>query len=68
VAYTINICDGIAEVNQTQIYFNHTNKFMDVQFRFPVPPAACLHRFVATFGENKIFGVIKEKVQAKKEY
>jgi hypothetical protein len=62
------LCDGIAEICQVQTYHNHTNGFLEAQFRFPISPSACLHKFIATFGVRRIEGVIKEKSEAMEEY
>ncbi len=66
--YHVEIANSIANVTLTQTYLNPTDKFLEVEYSFPINPDACVYRFVAEFGKTRIEGVVKEKEQAKQEY
>jgi Ca-activated chloride channel homolog len=68
IEYHAEIVDTIVLMSLTQQYFNPTDKFLEVEYRFPVPPEACIYRFAATFAKTRIEGVVKEKEEARKEY
>jgi hypothetical protein len=68
IKYHAEIVDTIVLMSLTQQYFNPTDKFLEVEYRFPVPPEACIYRFAATFAKTRIEGVVKEKEEARKEY
>jgi Ca-activated chloride channel family protein len=60
--------NGVAEVALTQTYVNTGDKFLELQYRFPVHPNACIHKFVAVFSKVRMEGVVKEKETARVEY
>ena len=60
--------NGVAEVAFHQTYVNRGDKFLELQYRFPVYPNACIHKFVATFSKMRMEGVVKEKEVAHVEY
>ena len=51
-----------------QTYQNPFDKFMEVDYAFPICPEASIYRFVAKFGNVTIEGVVKEKEEAEREY
>ena len=51
-----------------QNYHNPTEKFLEMEYSFPINPSACIYTFTAEFGKTRIEGVVKEKEEAKKEY
>lgn len=53
-------------MNLSQTYLNPTDKFLEVEYHFPVPPEACIYQFVAAFLDIRIEGVVKEKEEARK--
>ena len=57
---------GIYTVSQN--YENNSGKTLEVFFTFPLPRTASVYDFVARIGDKVIRGLVKEKVQAKKEY
>lgn len=57
---------GIYTVSQN--YDNDSGKTLEVFFTFPLPRTASVYDFVARIGDKVIRGLVKEKVQAKKEY
>ena len=66
--YHLEIVNSIANVNLIQSYHNPTEKFLEMEYSFPVNPSACIYKFTAEFGKTRIEGVVKEKEEAKKEY
>jgi hypothetical protein len=68
IIYDIQIVNGVAEVALSQTYVNNGNKFLELQYRFPISPNACLHSFAATFAKVRMEGVVKEKEEARVEY
>ncbi len=44
------------------------DKFLEIDFSFPIDPKACVYKFVAEFGNRRIEGVVKEKEEAKREF
>ena len=68
IVYDIAIVNGVAEVTLTQTYLNTTDKFLELQYRFPLHPNACIHKFVAVFSKVRMEGVVKEKETARVEY
>ena len=50
------------------MYSNPTDKFLELEYHFPVDPDSCHHKFAAEFGSKKIEAAVKEKEQAEKEY
>ena len=66
--YFLEIVNSMVNVSLTQSYYNPTDQFLEVEYSFPINPNACVYRFVADFGSNRIQGIVKEKEVAKKEY
>ena len=64
--YHLEIANAITNVNLTQLYHNPTDKFLEMEYNFPIAPNACIYRFTAQFGNIRIEGVVKEKEEAKK--
>jgi len=54
ISYDINIFNALAEVNLTQTYKNSTDKYLELFYKFPVSPAACLYKFTATFANKRL--------------
>jgi len=51
----------MVNVTLTQVYSNPTDKFLEVDYSFPINPNACVYRFTAQFGNSRIEGIVKEK-------
>jgi Ca-activated chloride channel family protein len=66
--YQMEVVNAMVNVTLTQTYQNPTDKFLEVEYSFPISPSACVYRFVAEFGNTRIEGVVKEKEEAKREY
>ena len=64
----MEIVNALVNVTLVQTYHNPTDKFLELEYSFPISPNACVYRFVAEFGNTCIEGIVKEKEQAKKEY
>ena len=64
----MEIVNAIANVSLAQTYSNPTEQFLEFEYSFPIHPEACIYKFVATFGNTRIEGIVKEKEEAKKEY
>jgi hypothetical protein len=57
--YDITIINGVAEVALFQTYVNKGEKFLELQYRFPIHTNACIHKFVAVFSKVRMEGVVK---------
>jgi hypothetical protein len=68
ISYDIEVTNGLASITLEQKYLNPTEKFLEIEFSFPIDPKACIYRFVAEFGNKRVEGIVKEKEEAKKEY
>jgi len=44
-----------------QTYHNPTDKFLEIEYNFPINPQACIYKFSAEFGKTRIEGIVKEK-------
>ena len=66
--YHLEIVNSITNICILQHYSNPTDKFLEMEYNFPIAPSACIYRFTAQFGKTRIEGVVKEKEQANKEY
>jgi hypothetical protein len=64
--YSMEIVNAVVEVTLVQTYHNPTDKFLELEYSFPISPNACVYRFVAEFGNMRIEAVVKEKEYAKK--
>lgn len=61
LTYLVDICNALSQVTLVQEYFNFTDKFLEVSYRFPVAPNVCLHKFSATFSKKRMEGRVKER-------
>ena len=52
--YVIEIANTIANVSLLQTYQNPTDKFLELEYMFPIDPSICVYRFIATFGKTRI--------------
>ena len=52
--YFLEIVNSMVNVSLTQSYYNPTDQFLEVEYSFPINPNACVYRFVADFGNNRI--------------
>lgn len=59
--YNLEIVNAITSVTLIQTYVNPTDKFLELEYSFPINPNACVYRFIAEFGKVRIEGVVKEK-------
>ena len=68
IDYQLEIVNSLLHVTLVQRYDNPTDKFLEVDYSFPISPEASIYKFIAQFGDVTIEGVVKEKEEAKKEY
>ena len=68
IDYSLEIVNSLLNVTLTQTYFNPLEKFLEVEFSFPLHPESSMYKFSAQFGEVTIEGVVKEKEEARMEY
>jgi hypothetical protein len=54
IDYQIDITNGLASITLEQKYINPTEKFLEIEFSFPIDPNACIYKYVAEFGNNRI--------------
>ena len=59
--YHLEIVNSLANVSLAQKYYNPTDKFLEVEYNFPINPNVCIYRFTACFGKTRIEGIVKEK-------
>jgi len=59
--YDMEIVNAMVNVTLVQTYHNPTDKFLELEYSFPISPNACVYRFVAEFGNTRIEGIVKEK-------
>ena len=59
--YEMEIAIAMVNVTLIQTYHNPTEKFLELEYSFPINPNACVYRFVAEFGKTRIEGLVKEK-------
>lgn len=52
--YVLEIANTIANVSLVQTYLNPTDKFLELEYSFPIEPNICVYRFVAEFGKTRI--------------
>ena len=68
INYDIHIANALANVDVSQKFNNHTQKFLELEYSFCISKQACLHRFAAVFANRRMEGVVKEKELAQKEF
>ncbi len=69
IKFDVNITNNIAKTTITQEYTNdYEEKFIEAEYFFPISDISCFMEFCAEFNNKKIYGKIKEKEEAKKEY
>jgi Ca-activated chloride channel homolog len=66
--YELEIVNAITSVTLVQTYENPTDKYLELEYSFPINPNACVYRFIADFGKVRVEGIVKEKEEARKEY
>lgn len=66
--YQVLLVNNVAQVTLEQQYENPTRSTLELEYMFPIDPAACITAFKATFDESEIVGVVKEKEEAKRDY
>lgn len=59
--YQLEVVNAITSVTLLQTYQNPTEKFLELEYNFPINPNACVYRFNAEFGKVRVEGVVKEK-------
>jgi hypothetical protein len=52
--YQMEIVNAMVNVTLVQTYHNPTDKFLELEYSFPISPNACVYRFVAEFGNTRI--------------
>ena len=57
-----------AEVTMTQIFFNHSQKNLEFNYVFPVPPKAQVSNFIVKIGDRQIISEIVESEEAYRHY
>jgi hypothetical protein len=61
IEYDLEVVNAIVSVALVQTYQNPTEKFLELEYSFPINPSACVYRFSAEFGKVRVEGVVKEK-------
>jgi hypothetical protein len=61
IGYDLEVVNAIVSVALVQTYQNPTEKFLELEYSFPINPSACVYRFSAEFGKVRVEGVVKEK-------
>ena len=61
IDYQLEIVNSLLHVTLVQKYENPTDKFLEVDYSFPISPTASIYQFVAQFGNVTIEGIVKEK-------
>jgi hypothetical protein len=59
IQYRVEIVNSLAHITLIQKYFNPIDKFVEMDYSFPINPKSCVYRFVAEFGTTKIEGIVK---------
>jgi len=59
--YQLEIVNSLTNVTLVQTYHNPTDKFLEIEYNFPINPQACIYKFSAEFGKTRIEGIVKEK-------
>lgn len=52
--YVLEIANTIANVSLVQTYLNPSDKFLELEYSFPIEPSICVYRFIAEFGKMRI--------------
>ena len=68
IDYQVEIVNSLMNITLSQRYNNPSDKYLEVDYAFPINPESAIYKFWAEFGEVKIEGVVKEKEEAKKEF
>lgn len=68
IEYQVEIVNSLANITLHQAYHNPTNKYLEVEYAFPVNPSTSVYKFSAAFGDVLIEGRVEEKEQARQEY
>ena len=68
IDYQLSISNSLANISLSQRYENPSDKFLEVDYSFPISPNASIYKFYVEFADIRIDGVIKEKEEAKKEF
>lgn len=62
------VTDALAVTDISQVYKNDTGKKIEVFYQFPLPHQGAVTDMVVKINDRTIFGTIKEKQAARKEY
>ena len=68
IDYQVEIVNSLMNITLSQRYVNPSEKYLEVDYAFPINPESAIYKFWAEFGSVKIEGVVKEKEEAKKEF
>ncbi|CAD8213151.1 unnamed protein product [Paramecium pentaurelia] len=69
VQYTVNIQPGLAVAHICQIYSTEENKDQcELEYLFTIDQNSAVTKMIVELGDQKVYGVIKELEEAKKEY
>ena len=68
IDYQVDIVNSLMNITLLQRYVNPSDKFLEVDYAFPMNPESAIYKFYAEFGNVKIEGIVKEKEEAKKEF
>lgn len=52
--FQLEVVNAMVNVTLLQTYQNPTDKFLEVEYSFPVSPNSCVYRFVAEFGGHRM--------------
>ena len=61
IDYQLNISNSLANISLSQRYYNPSDKFLEVDYSFPISPNASIYKFYVEFTDVRIEGIVKEK-------
>lgn len=64
----VEINDQVATTTVDQVFVNETNRPIEVQYIFPLPPSAQVNKFSLFVGEQEVAGKLISKEEARKIY
>ena len=68
IFYDVKIKDSVSRTKITQEYENTLTEKLEVEYLFPISAKAVFDKFEAKIGNRIIYGLIKEKSEARAEY
>ena len=59
IDYQLEVVNSLLHVTLVQEYENPCDKFLEVDYSFPISPEASIYKFIAQFGNVTIDGIVK---------